>query len=296
MLKFLNTDKIKGFIELIRSTIIDFSKDLPLTHAAAFAYYSLLALVPLLYLSISFFGQFVGHDVMYNIIISLLTDYVGISDLSGITSFLDEVDLGQGSVGIQILGGILLMFSCTAILNALKKSINTFYGITPSRKKQKRKIISSLIFRIISMLAIMAATIVIIVLYFAETVFLSIGNRFFEDMEMAHWIFSSAAQHGVPIILNILIFTFVLKFLNDGVVRWKVAIRGAIITGFLLYLGQLLIKFYLSNYFFASGGGVAGTMLVLLVWVYYSSIIMFLGTKFTAEYGRLINCPITPRD
>ena len=78
-----------------------------------------------------------------NIIISLLTDYVGISDLSGITSFLDEVDLGQGSVGIQILGGILLMFSCTAILNALKKSINTFYGITPSRKKQKRKIISN---------------------------------------------------------------------------------------------------------------------------------------------------------
>jgi membrane protein len=52
----------------------------------------------------------------------------------------------------------------------------------------------------------------------------------------------------------------------------------------------------LSNYFFASGGGVAGTMLVLLVWVYYSSVIMFLGTKFTAEYGRLINCPITPRD
>ena len=67
---------------------------------------------------------------------------------------------------------------------------------------------------------------------------------------------------------------------------------GALVTGILLYLGQLLIKYYLGNFFFASKGGFAGSFFVILAWVYYSSQIIFLGAKFTAVYARMVDQPI----
>ena len=82
------------------------------------------------------------------------------------------------------------------------------------------------------------------------------------------------------------------KFLNSGDVKWRCARVGATVTGILLYLGQLLIKYYLFNHFFAAGSGVTGTLLIVLVWVYYSSQILFIGAKFTAVYSRYKGTPI----
>lgn len=284
------------FLVIVKDTLIDFFKDLPLIHGAALAYYALLALIPLLYLSVTIFGSIVGHDMMLEIIQNLLYEHVGVSDTSGIISFLDEVNLGGGDLGLQITGGFMVLFSCTAILNSLKKSINNFYGIERPPRGTKKLIISGLLFRLISMGSIVAATVLIVVIYFAETIFLSLGNKFFEDLELLNLFFSGFSRHGLPIITNIVIFSFIFKFLHDGVVKWRIAVRGALITGVLLYLGQLLLKYYLGHYFFASGSGVAGTMLMLLVWVYYSSLILFLGVKFTAEYARQIGDPIVSRD
>jgi membrane protein len=84
----------------------------------------------------------------------------------------------------------------------------------------------------------------------------------------------------------------VFKYVHDGIVKWRLAFRGALLTGTLLYLGQLLIKYYLFNYFFAANGGIAGTFFIILAWVYYSSQIIFYGAKFTAVYAKLIGQPI----
>jgi membrane protein len=68
-----------------------------------------------------------------------------------------------------------------------------------------------------------------------------------------------------------------------------------LLTAFLLYFGQLLIKYYLGNFFFAKDGGIAGTMLVMLTWMYYSSQIIFFGAKFTAVYGKMVGKTIHAR-
>jgi membrane protein len=78
-------------------------------------------------------------------------------------------------------------------------------------------------------------------------------------------------------------------------VHWKIALRGALFTGTLLYIGQLIFKYYLTHYFFAIGGGVAGTIFILMVWVFYSAQIIFLGTKITKVYADMLNMPIVPR-
>ena len=227
--------------QLVKTTLFDFFRELPLIHGAALAYYALLALIPLLYLSVTLFGWFIGHDKMLEIIEGLLHDYIGIEDSTGIMAFLNDVDLGGGDLFLQVTGGVMVVFSCTAILNSLRKSINKFYGIQRGKRSTKKVIIRSVLFRLISMAVIVGATVILVVLYFAETVFLSLGNKFFEDLELLNVFFSGFSRHALPIVTNIILFSFIFKYLHDGIVKWRVAIRGAAATGFLLYLGQLFI-------------------------------------------------------
>lgn len=286
----------KKHIHLVRTTIVEFFQDLPLMHSAALAYYTLLAMVPLIYMSIMLFGKIIGQEQMLDVIGYVLTKEVGIQDVSSIMSFLSDVDFTKSSPMLQVLGTIAILFSTTAILNSLRISINQFYGVERKKIGAKRIILRTLLARLISMAFVIGFAVLIIVIYFAETIFLSIGENYLEEKQMMHWFLSAITRHGLPILTNLIIFAFVFKYLHDGVVRWGIAMRGAIATSIMLYVGQLLIKYYLLNYFFASGAGVAGTFLVLIVWVYYSAFILFFGVKMTATYAKLIGEPIQFRD
>ena len=287
---------VKEVKKLVFLAFTEFFSKQPLMHGAALAYYALLAMVPLLYLSITYIGRLIGQDVILELITELLQERVGIKDVSGIINFLDDVDIARGSFALQLIGIFTLMLSCSVIFNSLKKSMNTFYSIDAIDIGRKQKIIKGLLTRLISMCFIVGFTILFVVVYFAETIFLSIGNQFFKEVKMVSWIFSSFAQHGIPILTNIIVFSFIFKYLHDGMVAWKMAIRGAVLTSFLLYLGQLLLKYYLTNFFFASNGGVAGAMLIILVWVYYSSQIIFIGAKFIEVISKARGLPVKHND
>ncbi len=273
---------------LIKSTFIEFFQEKSMRHGAALAYYAMLALIPILYLSVTFIGRFIGEDAVLELIGKLLREDVGLSDPSEILSYLDKVEFIKGEVYLQVIGFFALLMSCTVIFNSLKSSINDFYGVKPENVAKKKLVLRSLVSRLISILFIFGITLFLILLYFTEPFILSFGNELFEGVSYVNFIFLSIAKHGVPILTNWVIFIFIFKFLTDGVVDWKMAKHGAFLTSVLLYFGQLLIKFYLSNFFFgAISGGVAGTILVLLVWVYYSSQIIFFGAKYIAVLSRL---------
>lgn len=273
--------------ELVKSTITEFTQERSLLHGAALAYYAMLALVPILYLTVTFVGRFLGEEAVISIIGNMLKENVGLSDPSGILNFLNEVDFLEGSNVLQAIGIIALMFSCTVIFNSLKGSINEFYDIEKSKVARKKKVIRTIVSRIVSLAFIIGLTLFFILLYFAEPVFLSLGDKLFSGVSILNVVFSTVAQHGVPILTNMLIFSFIFKYLHDGNVKWRNAIRGGLVTSILLYFGQLIIKYYLTHFFFGASGGVAGAMLVILVWVYYSSQIIFFGAKYITVLSRM---------
>ena len=222
----------------------------------------------------------------WRLLTNFLSDQVGISDVSGILEFLGKLNLGGGNVFMEIIGMVALLFSSTAILNSLRNSINDFYNLD-KLTGTRRKIVRGALFRLLSMVFIAGATVLLVIFYFAETIFLSLGNELLANHDLLNTIFTYVAQHGIPLLANAILFACVFKFLHDGVVVWKRAIQGAILTSLLIYIGQLVIQFYLTNYFFAASGGVVGTILVILAWVYYSSQIIFLGAKYVAVKSRL---------
>lgn len=281
---------------LIITVIKEFISERSFLHGAALAYYAVFALVPILYLSVDVFGRFVGHATMVEIITDFLTEQIGLSDVTGILEFLGQLDLGGGNVFMEIVGMFALMFSSTALINSLRRSINDFYNLEKLTGSRKKMIVRSALFRLLSMLFITGATVLLIIFYFAETIFLSVGNDLLENHDFLNTLFTYISQHGIPLLANGIIFAFVFKYLHDGKVIWKRAVQGAIVTSILLYLGQLVIQFYLTHYFFAASGGVIGTILIILVWVYYSSQIIFLGAKYVAVKSRLNGDPIQLRD
>ena len=277
---------------LFKKTVVEFASENSLFHGAALSYYTIFALVPILYLSIVSFGAFIGKLRMQSIISEVLTKQIGIKDVKGIMSFLNEIDFHKSNFVLQLIGVIVLLISSTAILSSLKHSINDFYDIQLIHSSKKKMIFSNLKDRLVHVLLLMFFGLIIIITYFAQILLLSFGDKLFNNLQGLLQFYSFITQNIIPLATNIVIFYCVLKFLSDGIVLHRLALAGSIVTSTLLYLGQLGIKFYLTHYFFAKDAGIAGTILILLAWVYYTSQIIFFGAKFTAVYAKILGRPI----
>jgi membrane protein len=280
---------------LIKTTFIEFFAEKSSFHGAAIAYYTIVALVPILFIGIELFGSFVGQETMVKIISGLLSEKIGIKDISGITVFLNQIDFTNGNIILRLIGVTALIISSTALLSALKHSLNEFFDIDIQYKGRKKIIKATLRAKLTSLILLAFFGVLIIVTYFAQTILLSLGSHLFNNSNGFQWFLSMVVQYGLAIGTSTLMFAGVFKFLHDAEVKWKLAWAGGFVTAVLLYLGQMLIKYYLVHMFFAKNGGVAGTMLIILAWMFYTSQIIFFGAKFTAVYARMIGIPITPK-
>lgn len=283
---------IKNNLEILKKTFLDFFKERSLMHGAALAYYALFAMVPILYLTISYAGRLLGHGRVVEILKLAISQYTGIKDVDGIFDFLNSLDLTKSSFFLELVGIIALLFSASALMMSMRRSLDVFMDITPSPKTGKKLVLSTLISRGVSLLFVAALTVVVIAMYFAETIILSVSDKFLEKAEVVHWLFSEFSKHGIPLIMNFIVFLLIFKFLHSGSVRWKYVLTGSIVTALLLYLGQVLIKLYLGKYFFAAESGIAGALMIILLWVYYSSQIIFFGAKYIKTRAEFFGEPI----
>lgn len=288
--------KIKKKFQLSKSilseTFVEFFKEQSFIHCAALSYYTVLTLVPIIYLGFVSIGKIIGQQTMVEIISSFLSDNIGITDTTGIINFLHTVDFEQGNLFFEIIGFVVIFVSASALFKSLKLSLNEYLDIDRVFDSKRKLIFATIRSRFVSMLMLAFFGFVLVLVYFLQILVISFGNRLFSDDSSLNVFYNHATQHGLAILSNVLIFLLIFKYLHDGEIKWRVAVAGSLFTSILLYFGQLLIKYYLTTYFFARDGGIAGTMLIILVWMYYSSHIIFLGAKFTTVYARQTDRPI----
>jgi membrane protein len=278
---------------LIKETFKGFFEEKSLFHGAALAYYTVFAMVPLLYLCIVYFGKIIGQKVMLVIIEDLLRNKVGLQDVNGMMDFVSQLDFEKTNFFMELVGLVVLLVASSAFVVCLRHSINDFFDLEINYSSKKKKIVKNIIFRVVSLGLVAFSAVLVIVFYFAQTILISISSDFFNNHHIVDILLSNLLRHGLAILSNALLFTMIFKYVHDGFVKWKLAFGGALVTSILLYVGQLFIKYYLFNYFFGSqSGGVAGTLFILLAFVYYSSQIIFFGAKFTAVYAKKIGKPI----
>ena len=277
--------------ELTKISFKEFLKGDSFMHGAALAYFAMIALIPIFYLAITALGLIMGQDQVIGIVGDLLESNMGIKDVSAFTDLMYEWEFGKGGTLFSQLFGILaLIFIATAMFNSLSKSLNSFFGIIPVR--HYNALLEELVKRLLSfgLMAIFAA--IVVVIYFAQSILMAVGMKVLSDGSFFQETLFSILEHVSILAINFLVFTFVFKYLHDGVVKWKLAMSGALFTSILLYAGQLGINYYLANFFFADDSGIAGTLLAVITWIFYTSQIIFLGAKYTSVYARMVGTPI----
>ncbi len=296
-LKELNTKEVNKepwywFFILFYKSVIVFIKDGTFYHGAALAYYTLFAFVPIVYLTTSIFGRIFGAKTMESIIDDVFKNQMGINDSTGIMSLLNGVNFDKPSIWLEILSITIVIYTCSAFLVSLKRSINDLFKIKRSKIKEENLILDIIGFRFLSLGLLALFALVVILFYFVQ-IFVFSGLEYYLNANNFLVDFSfKLIQYVISILSNAIIFTLIFKYIHDGKVEIKLAIKGAIVTSILLFFSQLLIKYYLQNYFTLGNLGIVGSLFIFLAWVNYSAQIVFLGARFTQMLGEKIGAPI----
>jgi membrane protein len=275
--------------------LLSFFQERAFFHGAALSYYALFSMFPLLFLIISFLGRILGEDFILKLIKEFLLENVGLRNVDEIMEVVGTYNLDKGNIFLEIIGVVFVLIASSAFLTSLRNSINEFYNIERSVLKGRKAIQVNLFERLISLLFLAVFASVFLILYMFHSVGFTLLHSLLGSSSDIQRMFFSILDFSFSVLLNYIIFLLIFKFLNNGKVTWRVASMGAIVTAVLLFLGQLLIKYYLLNLFVLGTAGIAGSLFIFMAWVHYSSQIIFVGAKFTYTFSKKIGLPIVSK-
>jgi len=275
-----------------RTTIKTFIAENYLRYSASLSYYTIFALAPLLIITISLFGYFFGRQAMEGKIFSEIRSQVGDVAAMQIRQMIQHVVSEQDSFAAKVAAIIIIVFGITAVFTEVQDAINHIWKLKPIPKLNRKKY---LIKRVIS-LGLFSVIGFILVLSLVINLLIDILGSFLIDLFAGAGVFIAFAINRIFIIAVVaVLFTCMFKYVPDGKVKWNDAIKGAVFTSFFFMVGKGVIGYFLGHIHTASTYGAAGSLVVLLLWIYYSSVIIYFGATFTKVYAYLYGGKVIPR-
>ncbi|MFD1166715.1 YihY/virulence factor BrkB family protein [Sphingobacterium daejeonense] len=285
----LNTvwTKIKEFWQLLMNAGNAFIDDNCMKLSASLAYYTVFSIGPLLLILTWALGFFYGSALdgsegAREQIIDELNELFGKEIAGLLESTVHNLSLdSRSNIGI-IVGAATLMFTSTTIFVDIQNSINTIWKVKPKPKKGWLKLIINRLVSFSMILGLVFLLMASLIISSLIGVMTSYFNQFMEnwDISLIDWV-----NTAITFLVISTLFGTIYAFLPDAKVRFKDILGGAFFTSLLFMLGKYLISLYLSQNITASSYGAAGSIIILLAWVYYSSAILYFGAEFTKEYA-----------
>lgn len=265
--------------------------------SASLAYYTIFSIGPLLLIVIWCIGFFYGQQLeegnsAQREVFDELNGIFGQNVASFMQSAMEKMMVQTDSnIGI-IIGIATLVFTSTTIFVDIQDSINSIWGIKPKPKKGWIKMIVD---RLLSFSMVLGLGFLLIASLLVNSFIMLFTNYINQiipgiSVNMLNWI-----NIGITFLVITTLFGFIFKVLPDAKVRNKDIIGGAIFTALLFMLGRYGISFYLQNNATASAYGAAGSVIILLLWIYYSAAILYFGAEFTKEHAKVFGNGIKPK-
>ena len=273
---------MKGFFGLLVETYKEWTKDKAPRHAAALSYYTIFSLAPLITLIITLLGWFYRESDISTVFMNQVTSLIGDSGELVFKSIIEAASKPKTSVWATIISVATMLFGATGVFVQLKDAINSAWGIKEERFKGLKGMVRV---RAIALTGILVFFFLLLVSLFVSSVISNFTSRFSGDKEVVS-IFVQILNQLITIGLITLLFAFIFKYLPDTKVAWKDVWVGALFTSVLFNIGKYLIGLYLGNSNVGSAFGAAGSVLVVLLWVYYSALIILFGAEFTQVYSQ----------
>ena len=284
-------DTVTKIGHLLKETISEFIDDNALKLSAALSYYTIFSLPPLLIIIISLCGFFFGAKAVRGEIFGQINGLVGNDIAMHIQETIKNVKLSSSNGFVTTFGIIIMFIGASGVFSEIQDSINYIWGI---KAKPKRGLIKFMYNRLMSFSMIGTVGFLLLVGLIINSLTDVLSKKLVEYFPQDTIYLFYAFNLLVVFIIITLLFTFIFKTLPDGKVVLKDCLIGASFTAFLFMIGKFAIGFYLGSSAIASVYGAAGAIILILVWVYYSAIILYFGAEFTKVYAHTHGQKIIP--
>jgi membrane protein len=270
----------RGWLKLIKDSISAFFEDEALSRGAAMAFYAVTSLAPILLIVIAIAGLVFGHEAAQQRIIGQLAGLIGNSSADMLRSAMQSASgTTSGTVG-TIIGVVTLLVTASGVFGEMQSALNAIWKTKPKGSTTSRLIRA----RAASLGLVAALGFLLIVSLVMSAGIAAVGDIVNGFLPFGKLILG-VIEVLISFILLAVMFTVVYKLLPDRKLEWRDVIVGACVTSALFTVAKSLIGWYLGSSSVASGYGAAGALIIVLLWIYYSSEIFLLGAEFTRQYA-----------
>jgi len=279
---------------LLKASFNAFLDDKALKMSASLAYYTVFSIAPLLLMLITIASFIYGNDKsVQETVFREINGLVGSEAAFQVQDILKKASQSKDSTFAVIAGIVTLFIGATGVFLEIQDSINQIWRVKPKPKKNWKKMLTN---RFISFSMIISLGFLLIVSLVINGLVLALStklNQYFPDITI---FFVNIINLIITFTVISALFGIIFKFLPDVIIAWKDVRAGAIFTAMLFMLGKFLIGLYIEKVGPGSAYGAAGSLIVILVWIYYTSALLYFGAEFTQVYADCYGSKIRPAE
>lgn len=282
---------MRKFWLILRQTFTEFFNDHALKFSASLSYYTIFSLGPVLIIIISLAGIFFGKDAVEGKMYGQIQGLVGSAAALQIQDIISNIEESQMSRSGAILGLVILFVGATGVFTEMQDSINYIWSI---KTKPKKSIVKFLLDRLLSFSLIISFGFILMVSLGVHALVDLLYDKlkiYFNEVTV---ILFQGMNYVILFIVITTLFAIIFKILPDAKIRWKDSFVGASFTAVLFLIGKSFISLYLGNSNIGVTYGAAASVVIILLWVYYTSIILYFGAEFTKIYTMNFGGGIVP--
>ncbi|MGC3943499.1 MAG: YihY/virulence factor BrkB family protein [Chryseolinea sp.] len=276
---------------ILKKTVSNFIEDDSMSYASSIAFYTIFSLPAVLIIALAIGAAFYERNVVEEELLSQVGRLIGPESANEIRAILAHATFDATSTFAKVVGVITLAFSATTVFISLQTTLNKIWGIKP---KPKRGIVKFLLNRLLSLAMVASIGFLLLVSLVIDAVLVIFQSMLSKMLAGITLYILTIVNVVISLALVTVIFGLLFKVLPDAKIKWRDVWVGAAITTFLFGLGKYLIGFYLGNSTFNSAYGAAGSLVIILVWVYYSTVIFLFGAELTSVYAEENGSKIEP--
>jgi len=282
---------LKNIFSVIKKTFADFGEYKIMKLSASLAYTTIFSMAPLIVMILFLCAIFFQKEAIEGTLYAQIKDFVGAEGAAQIQSMIKNSSKTTSSIFARIASVVALLIAATSLFADIQDSLNTIWGVRPKQGSGIKNFIKS---RILSFGIIGGLGFLLLVTLGISSVMDGISDRLIAHFSNIAVVVIYIVNALFTLIVVSTLFAVIFKVLPDAEIRWRQISTSAIVTAILFIIGKFLISLYISKTNVGSTFGAAGSLVVLLVWVYYSSLILYLGAAFAKQWALAFGTPILP--
>ncbi|RAJ75559.1 membrane protein [Chitinophaga dinghuensis] len=286
--------KIKIVWQVLKQSGSEFMNDKVLKLSAALSYYTIFSIAPMLIIIIFLCDLFLSKESIEGSVYSQIRALVGNDATIQIQSMIKNATLSNDVSWATVVGGVTLVIGATGVFAEIQDSINFIWKL--KAKPKKSGIVKLLLNRLLSFSLVISMGFILLVSLALNGLMEVLNHRLLALFPQVEYLAVYVANLVITFLVITCLFAIIFKVLPDARIRWKDILVGAIATAILFMLGKFAIGYYLGASRISSAYGAAGSIVIILLWVYYSAAILYFGAVFTRVWVQYFGSRIYPND